>query len=519
MSMSRHSHTLLLAAVAALGAGIVLLHGATYGAGLHWDSVNYIGVARSLLAGEGWVQFDGNPYARWAPLYPALLAAPGLIGFDPHAAASPLNAVLFGLTVFAAGHWLRQRIASRLLALWGCLAVALELFLVKGVASWAFSEPAFILLVTLALFAMDQYLRDGKRAALVWAALFMALACLTRYAGFPLVIPLLLILLLQPGMRLLEKVKHSAVFALILIISNGLWLWYNMQRTGMLFGNKKSRHLTLPEFLDMFFPDPSQKYKAALAVAMLLALVIVIGFVFARTSRQPASWRRWSSFYLCCGFILAYFGNMIFSSMRLMVELTDPRYWTPIYTPLLFALVFLLDRFLIWMRTRKESAVRLPMIAGTVRLETAVLGILFFIWLGSAVELNRQAVIRANEHPNNEKQFASSYWVDNDVIHFMREAQVEVPILSNDAAGVYIHTDPVSVLAMPYELEHLKRKVESIMPDGSYLVWFDPVWAPNRLLGYGTPELETMSGLELVARLDGGLIFRINRDQVNAAGA
>ena len=518
MSMSRHSHTLLLAAVAALGAGIVLLHGATYGPGLHWDSVNYIGAARNLLAGEGWVQFHGNLYSRWAPLYPALLATPGLLGFDPHAVAGPLNALLFGLTVLVVGHWLRQRIASRLLALWGCLAVALELSLIEF-SSWALSEPAFILLVTLSLFAMGQYLCDGKRAALIWAALFMALACLTRYVGFPLVIPMLLIALLQPGLRLLKKVKHIAAFALIFTIPNVPWLWYNMQRTGLPFGNKTTRHATLPELLDIFFPDPSQKYDVALAAAMLLALVIAIGFVFARTSRQPALWRRWSSFCLCGGFILAYFGSMIASSMRMTIEFVNPRYWTPIYIPLLFVLVFLLDRFLIWLRTRKESAVRLPMIAGTVRLETAVLGILFFIWLGSAVELNRQAVIRANEHPNNEKQFASSYWVDNDVIHFMREAQVEVPILSNDAAGVYIHTDPVSVLAMPYELEHLKRKVESIMPDGSYLVWFDPVWAPNRLLGYGTPELETMSGLELVARLDGGLIFRINRDQVNAAGA
>ena len=122
----------------------------------------------------------------------------GLLGFDPHAVAGPLNAFLFGLTIFAAGHWLRQRIASRLLALWGCLAVALAPPLID-IASWAFSEPAFILFVTLALFYMDQYLRDGKRAALIGAALFTALACLTRHIGFPLIIILLLILLLQPG--------------------------------------------------------------------------------------------------------------------------------------------------------------------------------------------------------------------------------------------------------------------------------------------------------------------------------
>ena len=521
MSVSRHSYTLLLAAAAALGTGIVLLHGATYGPGLHWDSVNYIGVARNLLAGEGWVEFHREAYARWAPLYPALLAAPGLLGFDPRAVAGPLNALLFGLTIFAAGHWLWQRIASRLLALWGCLAIVLAPPLIE-IASWAFSEPAFILFVTLALFYMDQYLRDGKRAALIGAALFTALACLTRYIGFPLIIILLSIMLLQPGLRLLEKVKRGAVFTLISMIPISLWLLYNLLRLGSPVGYKPPRFIPPLEFLDIslphlgewFLPDLPQEYTALLTAAILLALVIAIGLVFARASRRPALYRGWSFFCLCGGFILVYLIAVGAVSMRLEIDLASSRYWTPIYIPLLFALVFLLDRFLIWLRTRKESAVRLPMIAARVRVETAVLGILFFIWLGNAVELNRQAVIIANEHPNNNKQYASSYWVDNDVIHFMREAQVKIPVLSNDIAGVYIHADSASAFGtLPYELEQLKRKVELVAEDGSYLVWLDPVWAPNRLRGYGTPELEAVSGLELVARLEGGLIFRINRGQ------
>ena len=111
---------LLPVGLAVLGAVLVLLQNHTYGPGLHWDSVNYIGVARSLLAGEGFTQFGGLTYNAWPPLYPILLAMPGLLfGIDPHAAAGPLNALLFGLTVFAAARWLLERITSRWLALWG----------------------------------------------------------------------------------------------------------------------------------------------------------------------------------------------------------------------------------------------------------------------------------------------------------------------------------------------------------------------------------------------------------------
>ena len=367
---------LLLAALAVTGAGIVLLHGAVYGVGLPWDSVNYIGVARNLLAGELWVEFHGGTYARWGPLYPALLAAPGLLGFDPYAVAGPLNAFLFGLTIFVAGHWMRQRIASRLLFLWTCLAVTFALPLITF-ASIALSEPLFILFVVLALFYADRFLRGGHGTSLIWAVLFTALACLTRYIGLTLVITLLPLLLLQPGMRPLEKVKRAAVFALISIIPISLWIRHNIFRVGSPFGDKPPSPNTLSEFLDIsfahlgewFLPDLSQKYTAPLAAAMLLALVIAIGFASARASRQPALWRSWSSFCLCGGFILVYFIAVGAVSIRVEIALWSSRYWIPIYIPLHFALILLLDRFLIWLRKNPwtGNGVRLPMIGTFVR--------------------------------------------------------------------------------------------------------------------------------------------------------
>ena len=109
--------TLLTVAVAALGAGLVLARELTYGAWLSWHPLNYISVARNLLDGDGFVTFSGGAYTMYPPFYPLLLAAAGLGVFDPRDVAGPLNAVIFGLTVFAVGNYLRHRLEP---ACWRC---------------------------------------------------------------------------------------------------------------------------------------------------------------------------------------------------------------------------------------------------------------------------------------------------------------------------------------------------------------------------------------------------------------
>ena len=190
--------TLLTVAIAALGAGLVLGREFTFGAVFTPDSASYISAARSLLAGEGLLRWDGNPYISWPPLYPLLLAAASLGIFDPIAVAGPLNAVIFGLTIFIVGRYLRQRLASRFLAAWSCLATALAVPLVT-ISSWALTETLLILLTTLALIQTDRFLTEGKTRTLVWAAVFSALALQSRYIGVVVPVFIALLLLFQRG--------------------------------------------------------------------------------------------------------------------------------------------------------------------------------------------------------------------------------------------------------------------------------------------------------------------------------
>ena len=111
-----------------------------------------------------------------------MAAAAGLSGLDPFEVAGPLNAAIFGLTVFLMGRWLRRRLESRFLAAWAACALALSIPL-SDAAAWALSDPLFILLAMLALIRTDAFLTGGRTRFLAAAAAYGALAFQTRYIG------------------------------------------------------------------------------------------------------------------------------------------------------------------------------------------------------------------------------------------------------------------------------------------------------------------------------------------------
>src|SRR5690242_18826237 len=96
MNRSRSVSPLLLLPAAA---GILLILTATsrFGAGLTPDSAAYISTARNLCAGRGYVQYDGNPFVAWPPLFPTLLAFLELCRVDPLSGGRIVNALAFGL--------------------------------------------------------------------------------------------------------------------------------------------------------------------------------------------------------------------------------------------------------------------------------------------------------------------------------------------------------------------------------------------------------------------------------------
>lgn len=225
--------TAVLLGMGVLAALLVLARTATWGVGLSADSAAYIAVARNLIAGNGFLNFNGSPYVEWPPLYPLLLAAFGAFS-DPAAVAAPLNALAHGLTVFVVGSHLSHRLGFRFgLAAAGALMLCIPL---AALAARALSDSLFLLWVVLALTSASRFLTEGGVRAFSCMALCSALACLTRYVGVAVPIAIGFALLGHRSnlvsMGVLRKVGHLSVYVLIVATPMAIWSLHNPPSTG-----------------------------------------------------------------------------------------------------------------------------------------------------------------------------------------------------------------------------------------------------------------------------------------------
>src|SRR5262249_28604412 len=152
--------------------------------GLSPDSASYIGAALSLLSGKGFMvpRYAGLPgNGEWAPLvwfpplFPAILAIPGIVGIDPLVGARWVNAFFFGANIIAVGGILRvMSSAFYWPAILGSFLVLTSTEMYENHAM-AWSEPAFIFFTLLGFAALALYLESCRRAFLVVAAVFAGL--------------------------------------------------------------------------------------------------------------------------------------------------------------------------------------------------------------------------------------------------------------------------------------------------------------------------------------------------------
>ena len=521
--MSKRRPVLALACLAALGAALVLAREVAYGMILTWDSVNYIGVARNLLAGEGFTQFFGGHYRTSPPLYPALLAGASLGVFDPLAVAGPVNAALFGLTVFVAGRWLCRRLESRLLALWGCAAVAVAWPLTR-MASWALTETVFILLVLLALIQTEKFLEGGKRSALVAAAALAALVCLTHYLGVSVVFAIALLLVFRRGAAPAEKARNLTMYAAISLLPLCLWLWRNFLLTGTLTGGRGRVFHPLPEILDDVFHALIRSAADGLPLTLTVVSLLVAGlaatwgFVQARPHLSPRDWRSFSVFG---GFALVYVALL---TLVLMLGGNwsgfEPRYLVTIYIPLLLVATLALERLFRGLRADRLPDDK-PLAKGGAallsRLARAALTAMLPLWLVYQGALNAQAIHRANQGVG--LGYASARWAHSESLEYVRSAALAGALFSNEPPAAYIHTDTLAKHRyIPCdESNHLRSHLTAANADGPvHVLWFhspDSDWCVNKKVTLFKTRQDRALGLPWltpVAELADGVLFEFS---------
>lgn len=520
--------TLLLAALSLLAAGIALARGATWGPALPSDPVNYVAVARHLLAGEGFTGYAGGPYADWAPLWPLLLAGTGLSLADPLDVVGPLNAAVLAAAVFAAGSWLRRRLQSAFLTVWGWLALALSVPLIE-MGSSGFSESAFILFVTLALSHADRFLSEGTRAALLQAALFTALAGLTRYLGGALLATVALLLLFQHGAALPERARRLAVFGSIAALPVALWMLRNLLLVGEPFGERAHPTLALPDVLGRLLATPrgwiaplerldyADPLGWILSAATLLLLVAVgVALALARRRGGPPVG---SAVAVAGAFTLVYTMILVIGSVSpLTLEPPNDRYLSPLYVPLLLLLLLALDGLRDAGRSRPTpafvNALPLPraVLPDRWRLPAVAIGAVLCLWVALMLPLTARGIAQAN---NGDFYLGATdaRWVNSPTLHLARETADGGAVLSTDPPLLYLHAgigkDANGFLPAA---DGLEGAIARAAP-GTLVVWIDKPWR-DPPPDYGPADLRALPALEPLGEFADGAVFRVVADPV-----
>ena len=536
--------TLLMALAALAGAGLALGRQATYGALLNLDAVAYIAVARNLLAGDGLAGYGGDVYITWPPLYPLTLASASLGRFDPLAVAGPLNAGIFGLTIFVAGRYLQRRLSAGYLAAWACFAIALAMPL-TGLAAAALSEPLFILLATLALVRADDYLGEGKIRALAWAAVFSALAWQTRYIGVVVPAFIGLAVLLQAGVPLGDRLRRGALFGLIAGLPMAAWLGRNYLLTGDFTAYETPVDYSLAgialdalgKFWGWAYYNPAWVrvdglgFLPAASAGLLIGALgaMVVGCVWVRGSGEGA-WPAWArrALGLFGGFAVAAAGVYLFTLYVLgrPPHGVDGRFFLPMYAPLVVVAAVGADRLLA--RLRADGGLR---DGGRAR-RLAGVGLLvaLTLWPVTQIVPNARAIAYANSDAF-EHVYTAQPWISSETLGHIREYPLDGMVFSNRPPVVYLHNRGDARYRAPDLNLYYQGRGQGQGNDplrlaewaadaraGAWVVWFNENDNFN-VRDKHLPQLRVMARLRPVGEFADGAIFRVDDDYAPDAGS
>lgn len=496
---------LVVGVMALAGLVFVLVVTQKYGIGLGTDGVAYIQLAREFLAGRGIAPTS----TLQPPLYPITLALFGAITFsDPQSAIVFAHALMFAGVILVSGMILLLHLARfPLLALLGTFGVASSLALVN-VALSAFSELEFILLVLVALPAIELYVESPRVRWMVVAIAATACACLTRYIGITLLGAGALALLWLLRANIKRALAAASVYAFFSALPLALWAGRNVIVSGELFGPRAPSRVTLFENVQLtlqttagwFAPDEWAWLMWGVATIGLTAVLIAH---MAHTRTHAANDSASTSPYVL--FVAFYVAFLILTASTTGINRIGTRFLAPIFVPAWLTALVWFDRVLDWLRTRMSS-----------QLVNAFALMVVALALVHPVQRNFGNSARFIEQ--GAGGYNTTRWRTSETIQYVRRHRGELLPLSytNGPDALYILAD-MNAQGTPAKFRYASNvRVNeaadlrgNFPPQTATLVWFDRIERDDFL--FSLPELQEIAQLTLVKKLRDGAVYRMEK--------
>ena len=487
-----------------LGSLLILLATSRYGVGLSPDSASYIAAARSLLAGRGYLDYNGDPMVLFPPLYPTLIALGSLIWPDPIFVARYVNAASFGLIVFFSSRWLARQSDSLLPLLIGSLLVLLSVPLIR-VSVYAWTECVFILFTLLFLLQIERYRGSSKDVDIMLSAAFAALAFLTRYIGFTVILTGAALVLLHRGSSLARKIKHMVVFLTVSIAPIAPWFLRNKLGYSTFTGGRFPglatlsglTHTTVDTITSWWFPEVLP-FAARVALSAIIGALVVGGIV--------ALWCNQARFVIykvnACAPMLLFIGVYISSLLVVLryiaADPPDNRYLSPVYVPLVLVLTILV--------VTAGNGTRLLSNKPTELLAALSLA----VWI--LYPASQATTLIYTYLDNGAGGFHQTRWARSDLLDYLALHDLDGLIYNNAPSVLYFATGRVAKrsprkygLASRLPTDDLVTFEKSLAGDQPvYLVWFDGAGGEY---SYSLQEIRARFDTEQVAQRADGSIY------------
>ena len=477
--------------------------------GVSPDTVNYIGTARNLIAGNGFLAYNNSPLLLFPPLYPLVLAGLGFIfKKDPLILANIVNSILFGLIVFVAGKF-AFKLTNRSV-IFSLLAVLSIIFSIPlyGVTTMAWSETLFIFLTVLFLMQLNSYTTDRRTLKLVSLAILAALAALTRYVGVVLIPVGFARIIFSSNNKFKTKVSQAAYYLILSSLPVGAWLLRNRIISGTFTGARQlSGYSFLDNFSSMVIGFFSWYFKPQLLNSQMFIGVIflltglLIGYFFREYSQQKG--KIGQSQLLLFTYISLYIIFLFISSRRGFWGLIDIRYLTPLFIPITLLIVTLAQQGVAFLQNRLHI---------TLKFTIGVIFLFVFIispFLTTAKNSRNLVYFRLGY---TTKEVSSS-----DTLKFLKNNPDSIKgcrIYTNNPIGVDLiahfpaQTSPgmrmndlTSVVA-----DDINSLSEVWPTEQSCLIWFEDEQDADL---YSLSDLQKIVDLEVLNSFDDGVIYQI----------
>lgn len=183
------------------------------------DDATYVLLSRSVLdGGYNSIHLVGEPvHTKYPPVFPAVLALISSVAGESTDAFAAVNIALSAAALVLIFAVLRHRMPPSVAL--SALAISASNPFLQGTAGTVMSEPVFMALIALALWALAR--PPHTAASLALACTFATLAALTRTVGATFVLAVLALLLLE------RRWRPAAIYASVLtaiVIAASLWL-------------------------------------------------------------------------------------------------------------------------------------------------------------------------------------------------------------------------------------------------------------------------------------------------------